>query len=130
MLGRERALQDTLRLLTVWFKYGSNPAVDDAVQRGFGTIPIEMWLLVTPQIIARRGPPALPSQLAATLLDAEQCAFAQADDAEMAISLYTDAFYAGARGVHRLDYSQLGWTGARASSAHAAVRGRTRAHGI
>ena len=52
-LGRERALQDTLRLLTMWFKYGANPAVDEAVQHGFDTIPIDTWLLVTPQIIAR-----------------------------------------------------------------------------
>jgi FKBP12-rapamycin complex-associated protein len=53
-LGRERALQDTLRLLTMWFKYGANPAVDEAVQHGFDTIPIDTWLLVTPQIIARK----------------------------------------------------------------------------
>jgi FKBP12-rapamycin complex-associated protein len=51
-LGRERALQDTLRLLTMWFKYGATPAVDEAVQRGFLAIPIDTWLLVTPQIIA------------------------------------------------------------------------------
>ena len=52
-LGRERALQDTLRLLTMWFKYGNSTQVDEAVQAGFDTIPIDMWLLVTPQIIAR-----------------------------------------------------------------------------
>ena len=27
-LGRERALQDILRLLTLWFKYGAVPAVN------------------------------------------------------------------------------------------------------
>ena len=58
-LGRERALQDTLRLLTMWFKYGSSPAVDEAVQHGFENIPIDTWLLVTPQIIARIHSPAL-----------------------------------------------------------------------
>jgi len=52
-LGRERALQDTLRLLTLWFKYGAVPAVNEAVQRGFTSIPIDLWLSVTPQIIAR-----------------------------------------------------------------------------
>ena len=71
---------------------------------------------LVPQLIARRGPPALPSQLAAALLDRERCAFAQADDAEIAISLYTDLFYAAARGVQSLDYSKLGWTGAHACS--------------
>ena len=52
-LGRERALQDTLRLLTMWFKYGASPDVDAAVQQGFQAIPIDTWLHVTPQIIAR-----------------------------------------------------------------------------
>ena len=52
-LGRDRALQDTLRLLTMWFKYGASPQVTEAVQKGFEAIPIETWLLVTPQVIAR-----------------------------------------------------------------------------
>jgi len=52
-LGRQRALQDTLRLLTLWFKYGAMPAVNEAVQGGFTSIPNDMWLSVTPQIIAR-----------------------------------------------------------------------------
>jgi len=49
-LGRERALQDTLRLLTLWFKYGAAPTVNEAVQGGFSSIPIDMWLSVTPQV--------------------------------------------------------------------------------
>ena len=52
-LGRDRALQDTLRLLTMWFKYGASPAVDEAVTRGFAVISVDTWLDVTPQIIAR-----------------------------------------------------------------------------
>ena len=52
-LGQERALQDTLRLLTLWFKYGAVPAVHEAVQYGFDSIPIDMWLSVTPQVIMR-----------------------------------------------------------------------------
>lgn len=51
-LGRERALQDTLRLLTLWFKYGAIPAVNDSVRQGFDSIPIDMWLSVTPQVDA------------------------------------------------------------------------------
>ena len=69
-LGRERALQDTLRLLTMWFKYGSSQAVDEAVQRGFVTIPIDTWLLVTPQIIARiHSPTTLVRQSVHLLLN-------------------------------------------------------------
>ena len=51
-LGRERALQDMLRLLTLWFKYGATAEVDIAVQNGFDAIAIDTWLSVTPQIIA------------------------------------------------------------------------------
>ena len=67
-LGRERALQDTLRLLTMWFKYGANPAVDEAVQHGFDTIPIDTWLLVTPQIIARIHSPIVAVRRSVHLL--------------------------------------------------------------
>ena len=56
-LGRERALQDILRLLTLWFKYGAVPAVNEEVLRGFDSIPIDTWLSVTPQIIARLHSP-------------------------------------------------------------------------
>jgi FKBP12-rapamycin complex-associated protein len=52
-LGKERALQDMLRLLTLWFKYGATAEVDVAVKNGFDAIAIDTWLSVTPQIIAR-----------------------------------------------------------------------------
>ena len=64
------ALQDTLRLLTMWFKYGGFDSVDDAVTRGFELIPVEMWLDVTPQIIARIHTPISRVRLSVhTLLD-------------------------------------------------------------
>ena len=53
------ALQDILRLLTLWFRYGGSPNVDAAIRRGLGgddasaSAPIQTWLAVTPQIIAR-----------------------------------------------------------------------------
>ncbi|KZS94646.1 atypical/PIKK/FRAP protein kinase [Sistotremastrum niveocremeum HHB9708] len=52
-LSGENALQDTLRLLTLWFKYGFNEEVNHTLVSNFSTIPIEMWLEVVPQIIAR-----------------------------------------------------------------------------
>lgn len=47
------AFQDSLRLLTLWFRYGSQPEVNAAVGDGFYTIPVDNWLLVIPQLIAR-----------------------------------------------------------------------------
>ncbi|KAI8062483.1 armadillo-type protein [Gongronella butleri] len=52
-LSKENSLQDTLRLLTLWFKYGHHAEVSTAVSEGFGTISIDVWLQVIPQLIAR-----------------------------------------------------------------------------
>ncbi|KAL0953824.1 hypothetical protein HGRIS_005004 [Hohenbuehelia grisea] len=52
-LRNEDALQDTLRLLTLWFKYGQDESVSQAIGRGFGTVEVDTWLEVIPQIIAR-----------------------------------------------------------------------------
>ncbi len=46
-------LQDILRLLTLWFSHGSAPDVEQALQEGFALLPIDTWLVVIPQIIAR-----------------------------------------------------------------------------
>lgn len=46
-------LQDTLRLLTLWFNYGSNEAVYDVLKIELDTVSAEHWLLVIPQLIAR-----------------------------------------------------------------------------
>ncbi|ORZ13215.1 armadillo-type protein [Absidia repens] len=52
-LSKENSLQDTLRLLTLWFKYGYQSEVSTAISEGFGTISIDVWLQVIPQLIAR-----------------------------------------------------------------------------
>ncbi|KAJ1680336.1 phosphatidylinositol kinase- protein kinase tor1 [Spiromyces aspiralis] len=46
-------LQDTLRLLTVWFNYGEWDPVAQAIAMGFNDVKITTWLQVIPQIIAR-----------------------------------------------------------------------------
>ncbi|EPZ33264.1 phosphatidylinositol kinase Tor2 [Rozella allomycis CSF55] len=45
-LSFENSLQDTLRLLTLMFKYGYHP-------EGFNSVRIDTWLQVIPQLIAR-----------------------------------------------------------------------------
>lgn len=45
--------QDILRLLTLWFYHGASRDVQDALQKGFDSVPVETWLAVLPQIIAR-----------------------------------------------------------------------------
>jgi FKBP12-rapamycin complex-associated protein len=52
-LSDYKALQDTLRLLTLWFKYGGLQEPAAAVQEGFGMIKSEIWLEVVPQLISR-----------------------------------------------------------------------------
>ncbi|XP_076915398.1 serine/threonine-protein kinase TOR-like [Bidens hawaiensis] len=51
--GVDDSLQDILRLLTLWFNYGSITEVQTALQRGFSHVNINTWLVVLPQIIAR-----------------------------------------------------------------------------
>lgn len=44
------ALQDILRLLTLWFAHGGSPAAMAALQEGFGLVSIDTWLVVIPQV--------------------------------------------------------------------------------
>lgn len=53
-LSSGNSLQDTLRLLTLWFKYGYDSNVDHAMTEGFGDVSIDTWLQVIPQV---RPPP-------------------------------------------------------------------------
>ncbi|ETO28610.1 phosphatidylinositol kinase Tor2 [Reticulomyxa filosa] len=46
-------LQDILRLLQVWFNHGNDDRVSNVLRNGFNTVPVETWLAVIPQIIAR-----------------------------------------------------------------------------
>lgn len=67
-LSQESSLQDTLRILTIWFEDGRNDDVRAALEEGIKSVSIETWLQVIPQLIARidipHGPVAnLISQL-------------------------------------------------------------------
>ncbi|XP_055588723.1 serine/threonine-protein kinase Tor [Uranotaenia lowii] len=56
-LSQGNSLQDTLRLLTLWFDYGQYPKVFDALIEGMRMIEINTWLQVIPQLIARIDTP-------------------------------------------------------------------------
>jgi FKBP12-rapamycin complex-associated protein len=49
-LSTGNSLQDTLRLLTLWFKYGYQQDVNIAISEGFSTVSIDTWLDVIPQV--------------------------------------------------------------------------------
>lgn len=51
-IAPKQNLQDTLRLLTLWFSHANNRNIEKAVQAGFDVINIDTWLSVIPQIIA------------------------------------------------------------------------------
>jgi len=52
-LRNEDALQDTLRLLTLWFKFGDHEDVSHAMGSGFSTVEVDTWLEVIPQVSFR-----------------------------------------------------------------------------
>jgi FKBP12-rapamycin complex-associated protein len=54
-LSRGDSLQDTLRLLTLWFNFGYEHHVNTAMQAGFGTVSIDVWLEVIPQVSDHRN---------------------------------------------------------------------------
>ena len=56
-LSVSSSLQDTLRLLTLWFAHGGDSDVNSAVIEGFGTVSVDIWLEVIPQLIARINQP-------------------------------------------------------------------------
>ena len=49
-LSKGNSLQDTLRLLTLWFKYGYQSEVTSAILEAFSTVSIDTWLAVIPQV--------------------------------------------------------------------------------
>ncbi|KAL3862460.1 hypothetical protein ACJMK2_008424 [Sinanodonta woodiana] len=68
-LSSQNSLQDTLRLLTLWFDYGQWPEVHEALAEGIKVIQIDNWLQVIPQLIARIDTPrTLVSRLIHQLL--------------------------------------------------------------
>lgn len=50
---KSESLQDTLRLITLWFKYAEKKVVEIVMVEGFNTVSIDTWLQVIPQLIAR-----------------------------------------------------------------------------
>lgn len=56
-LSLTSSLQDTLRLLTLWFTHGGDHEVNNVVTEGFSAVNIDTWLAVTPQLIARINQP-------------------------------------------------------------------------
>ncbi|XP_031551906.1 serine/threonine-protein kinase mTOR-like [Actinia tenebrosa] len=56
-LSSGNSLQDTLRLLTLWFDYGHQSEVYESLVEGIKTIQIDTWLQVIPQLIARIDTP-------------------------------------------------------------------------
>ena len=57
------ALQDILRLLTLWFNHGSAPDVEAALQEGFGHVSIDTWLVVIPQVGSCSASLSVPSSI-------------------------------------------------------------------
>ncbi|KAF9993671.1 phosphatidylinositol kinase- protein kinase tor1 [Entomortierella chlamydospora] len=57
-LSHGNSLQDTLRLLTLWFKFGHRSDISGALSDGFSTVSIDTWLQVIPQLIARIHAPS------------------------------------------------------------------------
>lgn len=51
--SNRQTIQDTLRLITLWFNYGYKKDIEKALKEGFEMINIDTWLPVIPQIIAR-----------------------------------------------------------------------------
>ncbi|KAL2759917.1 hypothetical protein ACRALDRAFT_1038929 [Sodiomyces alcalophilus JCM 7366] len=56
-LSEGSSLQDTLRLLTLWFAHGASADVNAAVTEGFTQVSVDTWLEVIPQLIARINQP-------------------------------------------------------------------------
>eukprot|EP01155_Anaeramoeba_flamelloides_P010974 Anaeramoba_flamelloidesa326854_59.p1 GENE.a326854_59~~a326854_59.p1 ORF type:complete len:975 (+),score=216.26 a326854_59:235-3159(+) len=56
----QMCLQDTLRILTLYFRYGTKNEVIKVLTEGFETVSISTWLLVIPQLIARIHTPINP----------------------------------------------------------------------
>jgi FKBP12-rapamycin complex-associated protein len=70
-LSLTSSLQDTLRLLTLWFSHGGDHEVNTVVTEGFTVVNIDTWLSVTPQLIARINQPNIRVRSAVHRLLAE-----------------------------------------------------------
>jgi FKBP12-rapamycin complex-associated protein len=48
-----KTLQNTLRLLKLWFNHGSLPEIEQIIREGFDKIDLKVWIHVIPQLLAR-----------------------------------------------------------------------------
>ena len=48
-----KTLQNTLRLLKLWFRHGNLPEIESIVRDGFDKIDLKVWISVIPQLLAR-----------------------------------------------------------------------------
>lgn len=71
-LSPGNSLQDTLRLLTLWFKYGGSTEVTNAVIDGFKTVTVDTWLEVIPQVSAK--PYSTLTELTLSFVSVAYCA--------------------------------------------------------
>ena len=44
---------DVLRVLTLWFRHAALPEVEESLREGFRKIPLDTWIMVIPQLLAR-----------------------------------------------------------------------------
>ena len=56
-LSSTSSLQDTLRLLTLWFAHGKHQQVTHSITQGITSVSVNTWLEVIPQLIARINQP-------------------------------------------------------------------------
>eukprot|EP01033_Poteriospumella_lacustris_P010144 gene10144-7234_t len=55
-------MQDMLCILSLWFQHGKYPDVIHAIEQGLAQIPLDNWLGVLPQLIARIDHPDKPTR--------------------------------------------------------------------
>jgi phosphatidylinositol kinase/protein kinase (PI-3 family) len=60
-LSSEDSLQDTLRLLTLWFKFGAHDDVSQTMEACFNKVGVETWLEVIPQVNLLQPSPQSPA---------------------------------------------------------------------
>jgi len=52
-IDSSKTLQNTLRLMKIWFRHGGYEQIDDIVRDGIDKINLKVWINVIPQLIAR-----------------------------------------------------------------------------
>lgn len=100
-----RTLQDLLRMVTLWFKYGDDEQVELVLQESFNRIDIISWIEVVPQIMARLDNPHQRIQsLIQTLLMKIGANHAQSIIYPLTVSLHDDNSIRRAAGQKILDH--------------------------